>query len=1072
MADFKAAFDDSFHRDVAKHVRHRNALLPIATLPVEILQMIFNIVLFSPRGRRKDRFVWRLTTLRGVSWSWRDLIGRTPSFWAHLSSEDHTDFISEALERSSQTPIHLKHIGKFRDGPDVLFLDKVLPHVHRWEFVAIHQPNLNVAGKYFSISAPNIKTLLLSSLGNGTYEAGAVGSLFGADLANLEVLRVDFCGLDWRGVCCTRLRILDIERELSCDMGAILHILASNPRLEILRLHDITFHRDSQPDSIPAPIPLDHLTQLTLIHVEQGTEDSFSVSHPAVATLLQRIRFRIGIPFTIMTRLEGGSPLTPKAFINLIPNPAESLTHLSLVEGFQRAQVDVKFQGENFLFRIRDASRSKPVFSAEVNGLPPQVAKEWVLESVRQASGTPVDLRLYFGSDENDEYDYQSSFPLEDVSYFQLWESVVDLTLEGNPAAPPYIAQDIQRLLSTPCMSEDGVMVMPFPKLRHLRIYYISDIKTKHLLAMVQVRFASPGSTEAEAASHSAGPAPLTIHCGNGLEALANSPLDKILDVPGVEGVIIDLSPPISRSSSPISSESDWPPPGGFFDAIPIDALASPISAEGSLEVMDLRLQCMTDFKTFFDDAVRRKVVKHVRHRNALLPIGTLPTELLQDIFNLLLFTAEGSRKRRCGLAGWRELSCTRLRVLEIEGESSLDMGVVLDILAANPNFEVIRLHSLKFVQYVQPQPNPPPLLLKNLKELTLKDITHITADWYSGPDVPIAHLLQRIQLRPSIAFTLKTELPSQSLVKPEKFISLLPSPVEALTYLSRLDDSQSAKVKAKFAGKSISLKIQENSRSKPVFFVELDGLPEPLAKNWVVGALGETTAPMDLRLHFANVGEQPILSLDEIFHFKRWESVKGLFVDGNFRNPPDFSRTFMQLFSTRCTPETGIPVMPFPKLQNIYLSGLSGIKAKAMLDMVRMRFAPPASPEATADGAVPVPFTIHFGNGVGGWNNKHMDDILDTSGVQGVEYYMDAASSLSSTSSEPEWPPLYSYGDDIGDIWEGDDFIEDSEAEVSEHGSDGEMSFHELVADESPHESDAEMSLHELYAEEGVDDI
>ncbi|KAG9047382.1 hypothetical protein FS837_002435 [Tulasnella sp. UAMH 9824] len=539
LADFKAAFNDSVHRDAVKHVRHRNTLLPIATLPPELLQAIWTIVLFSPRGRRKDRFVWRLTTLRAVSWSWRNLIGQTPSFWAHVSSEDHIDFISEALERSDQVPIHLKHIGAYRDGLDSSFFNKVLPHAHRWESVAIHQPNADVARNYFSVSAPNIKTILLSSLVGGTYKAGSIGSLFGADLANLEELRVDMWGvIDWRGVCCTRLRILDIERGRSCDMGTIFDILASNPHLEILQ-------------------------ELALTDVTQPTEDSFSRSHTAIGNLLRRIRLRIGIDFSMRTQLERGSPLTPKSLINLIPNPAEALTHLSRMDGFQRAHVDVKFEGENLLFRIRDTSRSNPVFSAAVNGLPPEVAKEWVVESLRQASATPVDLRLYFGSPEDGSG--RPDFSLEEVFYFQLWESVVDLTLKGKTWCPPDIGQDILRLISTPCISEDGLMVMPFPKLQHLRISYVSGMKAKHVLAMVQARFASPGSTEAEVPSHSTRPVPLTIHCGDELGDWVNSPMiDKILAVPGLEGIRRGISPWIPRSSSPISSEPEWPPPYDF----------------------------------------------------------------------------------------------------------------------------------------------------------------------------------------------------------------------------------------------------------------------------------------------------------------------------------------------------------------------------------------------------------------------------------------------------------------------------------------------------------------------------
>ncbi|KAG9047380.1 hypothetical protein FS837_002433 [Tulasnella sp. UAMH 9824] len=592
----------------------------------------------------------------------------------------------------------------------------------------------------------------------------------------------------------------------------------------------------------------------------------------------------------------------------------------------------------------------------------------------------------------------------------------------------------------------------------------------------------------------------------------------------------------------------------------------------GSLEAMDLGLQCMTDFKAFFNDSVRREAVKHGRHRNALLPIGMLPTELLQDIFSLLLFTLRGRRNdlldgtptfwthisseddirfvsealnmsnhaplhlqhigkypddpeslfmdkavphshrwesvtlhqtntelvakycrilsptvkafrlsslrgsiseseglsslfwgglknveelrvADCGRVGWEGLNCTRLRVLEITGENFLDMGIVLDVLAANLNLEVIRLLRLTFAQCAQPHPSPAPLPLKNLKEPTLRYITHVTADWDWGRDVPIARILQRIQLRPSVAFTLVTELQHESVIKPEQFIYLLPSPMEALAYLSRMDGFQSAKVYAKFTGRKILLEIQEDFRSKPIFSIDVDGLPHHLVNKWVVGALGEaTTIPMDLRLHFA--GEIPTRSLDGVFSFQLWESVKELSMDGDFRSPLDIGRKFLQLLSTLCTSEDGSQVMPFPKRQNLYLSGLNDIKAKDMLRMVRMRFAPPTSPGATAHGTAPTPCTIYCGNGVGGWKNKCMDDILATAGVQGIKDYKDMFRGSSSTSSEPEWPPpnsFYAHTDGF------------SESEGSLHDSDAEL---------SQHNSDAEMSLHDLDAEDGEDDI
>ncbi|KAG8891597.1 hypothetical protein FRC01_014612 [Tulasnella sp. 417] len=126
---------------------------------------------------------------------------------------------------------------------------------------------------------------------------------------------------------------------------------------------------------------------------------------------------------------------------------------------------------------------------------------------------------------------------------------------------------------------------------------------------------------------------------------------------------------------------------------------------------------------------------------------------------------------------------------------------------------------------------------------------------------------------------------------------------------------------------------------------------------------------------------------------------------------------------------------MPFPKLQHLRLTGLSGIKARDMLAMVRARFASPAIPTGAAYRDAPVPMTIHLGNGVGGWRNKVMDDILATPGVKEVrDSYEDLAGigSSSSSSSESEWPPPYNYFVDGEFNWtESEGSLQDWDEEV-----------------------------------------
>ncbi|KAG8942873.1 hypothetical protein FRC04_003448 [Tulasnella sp. 424] len=557
--NFKTFFDNSVRDRTVKLIRERNTLIPIGKLPAELLGLIFYLVLFTPSGRRWSRFVPRITTLGAVCRWWRDIVQQTPSFWAQISSTDHADFVSEALERSHQVPLHLTYIGRYADGPKSPFLDKALPHLHRWESVAIHQPNVIAVATYFSLPAPALKALRLSTRSEQATQPVVFGNLFGGVLENLEEFRVaSWKEIDWRVVSCRRLRVLDIERENFLDMGVIFNILSANPSLEVLRLHTLHFNPYTTPNPLQASIYLDHLKELTLTDLMETPEYRISGNGALITHILQRVRFRTGIPFIMGLGLETGPPSTPEAFMSLIPNPVETLASLSRKDnGLQRVDVNVWF-GERFLFEIREDPHSKPIFSISIqsNDLPRRLAKDWTTEALRGGAGTPMGLRLHVRN-------RGSEFPLDEIFEFRSWESVANLSLDGGFQTPSSIGPDLLRLLATPCMSEEGRMVMPFPRLRSLRISGLSGIKGKDMLAFVQARFAEPASTEA--AIHDSIPASLTIHCGNGVGGWRSKYMDRILEVPGVEGLNGDTNDGGSRfyprPASPTLSGSHWPPP-------------------------------------------------------------------------------------------------------------------------------------------------------------------------------------------------------------------------------------------------------------------------------------------------------------------------------------------------------------------------------------------------------------------------------------------------------------------------------------------------------------------------------
>ncbi|KAG8931215.1 hypothetical protein FRC00_000847 [Tulasnella sp. 408] len=427
---------------------------------------------------------------------------------------------------SDNAPLHIKHIGEYPDGPESPFLDKVLPHSHRWESVTIHQPSTDAAARYFTASAPMIRAILLSRLPEGVPQPGGLVR-FGGGLEYLEELRIDYCeGVDWGGLECTQLRVLDIIGDDFLDMDAFLNILAANPSLEFLRLDRVEFAHYVQRESASGPIPLHNLKEMSLVDIKHLQEEGHLGGDGATAHILRRIQYPPGIAFTMKTGLHTDYQSSLERHISLIPSLMATLTRLSQIEGFQRADVNADLGGKNIRFKIEEGSRSRPVFSIEVSGLPEQVAWDWTMGALGEATKIPINPQLRFSN-------LGSNSALDQVFHFQLWESVDDLTLDLD-RTPPEIGERILRLLSTPYMLEDGTMVMPVPKLQNLHLGTIYGFNAEGVLAMVRARFAPPGSTED--AIHSHLPVPLTIHCELTGAGWTPKDTEELLATPGVEG--------------------------------------------------------------------------------------------------------------------------------------------------------------------------------------------------------------------------------------------------------------------------------------------------------------------------------------------------------------------------------------------------------------------------------------------------------------------------------------------------------------------------------------------------------
>ncbi|KAG8952918.1 hypothetical protein FRC04_003369 [Tulasnella sp. 424] len=558
--DFRGAIENSVRRKTAAWLRPRNSLAPIHKLPVELIQHIFHLTLFASSGRRHRQYVAKLNVLRSVAWMWRDLIDRTPSFWTQLSSRDHIDFVSDALEKSQNYNLQLKYAGNCEDGGSSPFLEKAFVHLHRWEHVVIREPHGRLIESYLMSPAPRLKRFTFSTqllLLVGDYPPS--GIFFGGELGGLEEFRVVGLGnMDWTDFPCRRLKTLEIEGCSILDMETFFGILAENPELGILRIHSVTFHDHIHPSREPESLVLPRLTNFTFTNnTEMLGEEGMQTNDTPFLRLLQRVQ----IPACTSFWVEIGSLNTINTpsdeFFQVIPRPIDVFTRggSGQTSKSNRPIVRMILHASQFECQAFGTPKSGFKYRVLLRSVPTDVGAEWArrefVDAWAETSEPEIHLQC-FADEEGNTLDVMSDFA-----------NVVQLDAIGN-FAPEQLAQRLE----TPVTSESGTLIGPFLGLRNLRLDYCYITGTD-VLRMVKERFLRitnalrPGEPGAKGGTASVSlEEGITIIWGADMDRISRSIAREIRAAPGVKDLWLDPDSSLEDdgSSSCSSEESDWSP--------------------------------------------------------------------------------------------------------------------------------------------------------------------------------------------------------------------------------------------------------------------------------------------------------------------------------------------------------------------------------------------------------------------------------------------------------------------------------------------------------------------------------
>lgn len=267
---------------------HRNSLVPLGSLPVEILSSIFVFVLHLDNYDDLRLRFKHLYRLRGVSKTFRNIINHTPPLWTSIPSDCPFPVVSEALIRSKTFPIIVYGQEEMDDADEIVlptnsdFLEAVMDHVDRWEASHLAFSSTVALQNALIKPAPRLKELSLAvRVGeNGADVAGTHVEIFGGQVGQLDRLHLSSVPLRWDSVIFKGLKWLEVDNSsghLDPSSKDILQILSYTPKLRVLDLGNL--HSDPLPTSSGWPsVRLDDLEELTLFCVHSSIIDTI-LSH-------------------------------------------------------------------------------------------------------------------------------------------------------------------------------------------------------------------------------------------------------------------------------------------------------------------------------------------------------------------------------------------------------------------------------------------------------------------------------------------------------------------------------------------------------------------------------------------------------------------------------------------------------------------------------------------------------------------------------------------------------------------------------------------------------------------------
>ncbi|KAH9070737.1 hypothetical protein EDB83DRAFT_361652 [Lactarius deliciosus] len=283
--------------------RRRNTLVPVSSLPSEVITTIFSFLrvrvtlLDFKLDEKPDDLAW--LRVAHVCHQWRDIALNHPIFWSHV---DFTAVSSvgaaEILARAKMVPLHLEArvpVAHWDDARFSAFKKELQNHVSHISHLGISAVpfHLHRILKGLTSPAPTLESLSLSGEGQNSTLGGRTfipGTLFNGSAPKLSCLELWNCDISWKSPLLGGLRHLEIRAPSERPSRSVwLDVLDQMPQLKTLVLH---WASPTAPPSVSFPPNVERtatLPSLTFFDISSPARDcGLALAHlilPALTSL-------------------------------------------------------------------------------------------------------------------------------------------------------------------------------------------------------------------------------------------------------------------------------------------------------------------------------------------------------------------------------------------------------------------------------------------------------------------------------------------------------------------------------------------------------------------------------------------------------------------------------------------------------------------------------------------------------------------------------------------------------------------------------------------------------------------